>query len=77
MSHEKINLELSLEQALVFFDWLCRFNKIENNKFNDQAEQRILWDIEAMLESILAEPLVSDYDVLLTVARSKVRDRND
>jgi hypothetical protein len=74
MSERKVTLELSSEEALVFFDWICRFNKMESSAFEDQAEQRVLWDIEAMLESVLVEPLAPNYDVLLAAARAKVRD---
>ena len=77
MADEKIRLELSREEALVFFAWLTRFNKAEGTPFEDQAEQRVLWDIEAMLESILVEPLDSRYDELLAQARTKVRDPID
>jgi hypothetical protein len=30
--------------------------KADNTRFEDQAEQRVLWDIEAMLETTLVEP---------------------
>lgn len=71
---DKISLELSREEALVFFEWLARFNKTENQRFEDQAEQRVLWDIEGMLETVLAEPFDAKYDELLAAARAKVRD---
>jgi hypothetical protein len=70
----KINLDLSREEALVLFDWIARFNKSENS-FHDQAEQRVLWNIEAMLESALDEPLDPEYANLLAQARAKVRDQ--
>ena len=48
-------MELSHDEALVLIDWLFRFNAAENNAFEDQAEQRVLWDLECRLESKLAE----------------------
>lgn len=74
MATDKVKLELSREEALVLFEWLSRFNKTENAKFEDQAEQRVLWDIEGILESTLVEPLDPKYDELLAKARAKVRD---
>jgi hypothetical protein len=74
MEERKVTLSLSREEALVLFEWLSRFNKEENHEFEDQAEQRVLWDIEAMLESDLVEPLDPKYDELLAKARAKVRD---
>jgi hypothetical protein len=73
---EKISLELSKNEALVFFQWLSNFNKKEN-VFFDQAEQRVLWDIEAMLESNLAEPFDSNYDILLAKAYDMLRDSGE
>ncbi len=72
-----INLNLTNEEALVFFDWISRFNEDEKYVFQDQAEQRVLWDIEAMLEKQLVEPLDEKYSILLKSARDKIRDPND
>ena len=74
MANEKVHLELSREEALVLFDWLSRFNKAEHHTFEDQAEQRVLWDMEAMLESTLVEPFESNYGELIAQARTTVRD---
>jgi hypothetical protein len=74
MATGKVALGLSREEALVLFEWLHRFNKGEGHEFADQAEQRVLWDIEAMLESELVEPLDPKYEELLASARAKVRD---
>ncbi len=70
---EPVTLTLSRDEALVFFDWLHRFNS-EGHRFDDQAEQRVLWDLEASLESTLVEPLKPDYVEILAAARSRVRD---
>ena len=79
MTSEKVTLELSRDEALVLFEWLTRFNKSESERgtFEDQAEQRVLWDIEGMLESTLVEPLDPNYDELLEAARAKVRDTDE
>ena len=74
MANDKVTVEISREEALVLFEWLSRFNKAEDTIFADQAEQRVLWDIEAMLESTLVEPFDPKYDELLEAARAKVRD---
>ena len=72
-----ICLKLTSEEALVLFDWISRFNEDDKNVFQDQAEQRVLWDIEAILEKQLAEPLDENYNKLLKSARDKVRDQED
>ena len=74
MEQRKVTLELSREQALVFFEWLSKFNATQSRRFEDQAEERVLWDIESMLESTLVEPFDARYEELLAKARAAVRD---
>lgn len=69
-----MTLELSREQALVFFEWPSKLNAIKGRRFEDQAEERVLWDVEAMPESALQEPFDSRYEELLAAARAAVRD---
>ena len=77
MEQRKVTLELSRERALVFFDWLSKFNATEGRRFDDQAEERVLWEIEALLESTLVEPFDARYEELLANARTAVRDPVD
>lgn len=74
MATERVQIELTGDAALVLFEWVSRFNKREDVEFEDQAEQRVLWDVEASLEAALAEPFSGDYDRLLADARERVRD---
>ena len=71
---EPIKIELTAQQALVLFDWVKRFNERESGQFEDQAEERVLWDVEATLEKALVEPFQDDYERLLAEARAAVRD---
>ncbi|MHB9112293.1 MAG: hypothetical protein ACYC4D_06660 [Thermoleophilia bacterium] len=73
--NDRISLELTNVEALVLFDWIKRFNVNELDQFEDQAEQRVLWDIEAQLERILITPLGTDYKNLLIQARNRIRDK--
>lgn len=77
MARDKVRLELSQAEAIVFFEWLSRFNKAEHVSFEDQAEQRVLWDIEAMLESTLVEPFETNYDDMLAQSRASLRDADE
>jgi hypothetical protein len=70
----KVKIELSPDEALVLFDWLVRFNALPKPDFADQAEQRVLWDLEAILETQLIPPLRADYADLLEQPRARVRD---
>ena len=68
-------LELTNEEAIVLLEWLSRFNKVEKpDLFQDQAEERVLWDIEASLEQIIPELFNNDYAEILSKARDIVRD---
>jgi hypothetical protein len=74
---EHVTLTLSRDEAIVFYEWLTRFNSSEEHRFEDQSEQRVMWDLEASLESTLAEPLRPDYIQVLADSRSRVRDASD
>ena len=72
---KKVTLEISNDEALILHDLLCRINdKDDSLEFEDQAEQRVLWNLECVLEKILAEPFDSNYSEILEKARSRVRD---
>lgn len=74
---KELTLKLSREEAIVFYDWLCRYNASENHSFEDQAEQRVLWNMECMLESVLMEPFSPNYREILATAREKIRDAEE
>jgi hypothetical protein len=71
---EAVVLKLSDDQALVLFDWLARFNQKGDQSFEDQAEQRVLYDVESMLEKALTASLDPRYVSLVADARARVRD---
>ncbi len=71
----KVVLELTKEESIVLLDWLSRINESENaDLFQDQAEERILWDMEASIEKVINETFESSYAEILSRAREKVRD---
>jgi hypothetical protein len=78
MDNNKIYIELTKEEAIVLFEFLCRINENENlNTFDDLAEQRVLWDIECILEKQLSEPFRADYQEIVKEAREAVRDKKE
>jgi hypothetical protein len=76
MSQDTITIELAKDEALVLFEFLANLTD-KTFKFDDQAEQRVLWNIQSELESALAEPFKPDYLEILKVARDKVRDKEE
>ncbi len=69
---EKVFIELSKAEALVLFDLLGRFDKDEKLIMENQAEERVLWNIHCSLEKVLVEPFSPDYAKLLAEARNQV-----
>jgi len=74
VTQELITLTLSQHEGLVLFEWLVRLNGSNGRVFVDQAEQRVAWDLEAMLESQMSSVLAADYRQRLALARDVVRD---
>lgn len=78
MTDKKVNIELSKEEAIVLFEFLSRFNESDDlSRFKDQSEQRVLWDIECILEKELSEPFRADYQEIVNKAREHVRNKNE
>lgn len=71
-----VNISLTQDEALVLFEWLSGFNDSQPT-FAYQAEQRVLWDVEAMLERSLDALFKGNYQALLAAARDRVRDATD
>lgn len=72
-----IKVEMTNEEALVFLDWLFRFNEGNHSDlFNDQAEERVLWNLEASLEKVISTVFEKNYSEILEKAREIVRDKN-
>lgn len=72
-----VRLLLSANEALVLFEWLHRVEDEEAALgIQDQAEQRVLWDMSACLERILVEPFDGNYHKLVSDARAAVRDKD-
>ena len=75
MESNEITIKLTKDEALVFFEFLSRFNEDDNKEiFQDQAEEKTLWIIEGQLEKILVEPFMPNYQDIIQEARSRIRD---
>lgn len=73
MTDDRLQLQLTRSQALVLFEWLSRVDENQTALFEDEAEQSVLWALEAMLEKQLTEQFAPNYAELLTRARQAVR----
>jgi len=71
---KNISITFSEDEAVVLFEWLAKFNTKENTYlFEDQAEQRVLYDLEASLEKNISSVFSDDYKTILLNARKRVK----
>ena len=76
MNEQKVYIELTKDEAIVLFEFLARINEKDRlDLFIDQSEQRVLWDIECILEIPLSELFGADYSEIVRKAREQVRDK--
>lgn len=68
---EEITFRLTQAEALVLFEWLAKMDETGSAVAND-AEQTVLWRIEAQLEKQLLSPLGPDYAQAVDAARREV-----
>lgn len=62
---------------MTLFEFLSRFTDTENLSIQDQAEERVLWNLAGAIGKELVEPLAENYDEILSVAREKIRDKKE
>jgi hypothetical protein len=72
---EPVIMTLTQAEALVLFEWL-HVNE-GRHVLADQAEQRVLWGLEASLDKQLEALFAADYSGRLNAARARVRDATD
>jgi hypothetical protein len=74
-----IAVYLTRDEALVLDAFLTRGRATGDGygTIEDQAELRVLWDLDAILESWLLAPLMPDYRDRLARAREAVRDSTE
>jgi hypothetical protein len=80
MEDGEVVLSLSHPEALILFDLLHHWEgdlADQRLPFVDQAEQRVLWDLTAVLEFVIDEAFSDGYVSLVAAARDQVRDPSD
>ncbi|MGJ8716608.1 MAG: hypothetical protein ACSHXG_16030 [Maribacter stanieri] len=78
MNSKNVNIQLTKDEEIVLFEFFGRFN--ENNdseRFEYQAEERVLWNIKCILEKELSEPFLADYQEIVRKVRKNVRDEKE
>ena len=73
MFRGQLKIELTADQALVFFEWLMREGTDKDTlAFEHEAEEHVLWAVEAQLEEKLVEPFDPNYRELVSEARRRI-----
>jgi len=72
-----MEFKISDDEALVLFELLSRFTEDSVLGIEDQAEMRVLWNLQAVLETAFAEPFLSNYKAMLVEARGRLRDEGN
>jgi hypothetical protein len=72
-----VNISLNRDEAIVLFEFLTRYSEAPQKlRIEHQSEQRVLWDMQAQLESTLQEPINNpSYEKRVAEARESVRDK--
>jgi len=73
-SQQHIQLELSADEALVFFEFASRFTDSDQLTIGDESEARLLWNLCGRLEKQLSQPFSPNYPELLAQAQGRLRD---
>ena len=68
----KVSITLTNAEALVLFEWLARIDELKSPPYADPSEERVAWDLQAQLETILVEPFAANYAELLAEAKRQV-----
>lgn len=73
---DEVAIYLTVDEALVLDAFLERGGAADSQCYaiEDQAELRVLWDMNALLETHLDIVNNASYPALLATAREKVRD---
>ena len=72
MNTETVTLTLKRSEALVLFEWLARSDDDSHTSQPDEAEQKVLWQVEGLLEPQLVEIVKPRYSDLLNAAKIAV-----
>ena len=67
-----ITMEFNRAEALILYDWLARFNDIQQVKL-DEFEKQVLFNAESQLEALLSETVKANYKTAIKHARDQLR----
>jgi len=72
MPDDTVAVQLTPDEALVLFALCTRFTNDDAFTIEHPGEQAALWNLCALLETVLVEPFKEDYPELLAAARGRL-----
>jgi len=69
-----VDLSITKAEAIILFEFFAKLTPEKPTVSLDEAEQKVLWAVEATLENKLPEPFKGDYQQLVGEARLKMRE---
>ncbi len=73
-TESEVLIRLTMDEAIVLFEFLQRFSNTDQLILEDQSEQRALWNLCCVFEKSLSIPFEGDYADILMAARNRLRD---
>ena len=67
-----ISLILKHEEALILFEWLALLEERSDSRLCDEAEQKVIWNIEGQLEKQLPDVVMEDYKQRVSAAKRRI-----
>ncbi|MBC3873973.1 hypothetical protein [Undibacterium flavidum] len=74
--NDDVTVTLTSDEAVVLFEFLRRFSDTDKLTIEDQAEERVLWNLCCIFEKASVLPLEANYPQALLSARDRLRDEN-
>ncbi len=71
-----LTFTLTADEALVFFDWLASENETESIAV-DPAVRQAMWNVEAVLESVIPAVVARDYAEQVEAAKARLVEQQD
>ncbi len=69
-----VAIELEDDEAIVLFDFLSRFSNDDTLSIVHQSEERVLWDLQCILEKQVGSLFDGSFDEVVSKARLSVAD---
>lgn len=69
---QSFTISLSHDDALVLFEWMASLEEKGAAGLTDEAEQVVIWRVEAQLEASLPDIVMNDYEARVSAAKRRV-----